>query len=229
MNGKMNLEALAFALSHDLRAAPRRVEAFAGLLRESLGPQAGSEATKLLDSIDSNAREMSVMLEDLMGLVRLAVVPCNREAVDLEKVVRDAWQDLQSSGRAGKCTLQLAKLEPVSGDRALLRHAVEHLLSNAAKFSAAHELPQVEVGTSVEGTETHFFVRDNGVGFNERYAERLFRPFSRLHSARDFAGRGMGLAVVDLVVSRHGGRAWASSTPGQGARFNFTLPAAVAA
>jgi signal transduction histidine kinase len=178
-----------------------------------------------LDRIESNVRKMSRMIDDLLRFSKAARAPISRRPVEPAKLVSELLEDLHFA-EAARTDVRLSVMPPCWADPALLLQVYVNLISNALKYSAKTERPCVEVGamTGSQG-ETIYFVRDNGVGFDASQADRLFGVFQRLHSSREFEGTGVGLAIVQRIVIRHGGRIWASSSPGNGATFHFTLSA----
>jgi PAS domain S-box-containing protein len=223
------LEAFSYSVSHDLRAPLAAVTAFTTALLghegAALSPRGRSYAESVLDS----AEHMRELIQALLMLSRLSKQTPRGEAVDLTALASDIADELQQAdpGRAVRFTVQPGLR--ATGDPALLRQVLANLLGNAWKFTARTPHPQVEVGASTEGGRPHFFVRDNGVGFDPANVHRLFQPFNRLHKAADFPGTGIGLATVMRIVARHGGDLWCDAAPGRGACFRFTLPATAGA
>ena len=218
------LEAFAYTISHDLRAPLRTLGGFCQLMTEECAVGCAREDTRIyLDRIETNVRSMSQMIDDLLRFSKAVRTPLARCAVEPKELVAELLRDTQfpEMARAAIC---VSALPSVWADAALLRQVFVNLISNALKYSAKAEMPRVEIGvtTAVPG-ETAFYVRDNGAGFDASRADKLFGVFQRFHSSREFEGTGVGLAIVQRIVSRHGGRVWASSTPGNGATFYFTL------
>jgi light-regulated signal transduction histidine kinase (bacteriophytochrome) len=167
---------------------------------------------------------MSVLIDDLLAFSRLgrkSMVPIE---LNMTELARNTFDRLHSDEENGKLEFRVGKLPSSTGDRSLLEQVWTNLLSNAIKFSSRKESPIVEVGAIVEETENVYFVRDNGAGFDPRYQDKLFGVFQRLHGESEFPGTGVGLALVHRIITRHGGRVWAHSQPGDGATFHFSLP-----
>ncbi|MBI3374621.1 MAG: PAS domain S-box protein [Betaproteobacteria bacterium] len=218
-----DLETFTSAVSHDLRGPTRRMAGFAGILREELGADAGEETLRLLGIIEANAEEMGVLVDALLRLARISHQPLVIEPVDLAVLAREAWEALDASLPRARVELRLADLPVRSVDRMLVKQVLINLLGNAVKFSARGEAPVVEVGVITDTGEEVFYVRDNGAGFDIAFAQKLFKPFSRLHARNEFEGTGIGLSIVELIARRHGGRVWAEGMPGQGATVHFSL------
>lgn len=219
------LEAFSYSISHDLRAPLRAIDGFARILVEDHGAQLDADAHRLLDVVRNNAGRMGRLIDDLLQFARVGRQVAHPVAIDMTDLVRAVVADLHAAAPAA--VISVGSLPPALGDPALLRQVWVNLIGNALKYSAKRARPTVEIGAT-NGTETSdevgYYVRDNGVGFDMQYAGKLFRVFERLHRAAEFDGTGVGLAIVQRIVHRHGGRAWATSEPDKGATFYFTLP-----
>jgi PAS domain S-box-containing protein len=220
------LEAFAAAVSHDLRGPLRAIAGFTELLSKSNRERLDASGQKFLDRVHANAQQMGRMVEDY-----LAFLSSNREQlghvteVDLKHLAHGVFAELAALPGQKSTQFVCAALPQAWGDVPMLRQVLVNLLGNALKYSSQQEHPVVEVGAT-PGEDVHtFFVRDNGAGLDLTQAARLFEPFQRFHSAAEFPGTGVGLAIVKRIVERHGGRIWAQSQPGAGATFFFTLPA----
>lgn len=216
------LSSFAYSVSHDLRAPLRRIEGFARILVEESVAALDERGHHCLDRIQAGAREMSDMVDSFLRLSRATRGELNLEPVDLSALAR-AVADEQAEKDAGRAvTVHIEPGVTVQGDRRLLRAALVNLFDNAWKYTRKAEVPEVWFGrTEVDG-RTAYYVRDNGVGFDPAFAARLFVPFNRLHKAEQFEGSGIGLATVQRIVARHGGRIWAEGLPGQGTTILFT-------
>lgn len=217
------LEAFAYSVSHDLRAPLRAVDGFSQALVEDYGPLLPAEAQRYLRTIREGAQRMAELIDDLLTFARLSRQPLSKGSVDTGKLVRDAFEELSVERAGRQIELRVGDLPPCEGDRALLKQVWGNLLANALKYTRRRELAFVEVGCGLEGGETVYFVRDNGTGFDMKYAHKLFGVFQRLHRAEEFEGTGVGLAIVQRIVHRHGGRVWAEGAVDRGATFYFTL------
>jgi PAS domain S-box-containing protein len=219
------LEAFSYSVSHDLRAPLRAINGFAGIVMEEYGSLVPDEGQKYLERIRASGQRMGELIDDLLAFSRLTRQPLNRQRVDTLKMVREALAELRPAGDLLPLDLRLGPLPECHGDPALLRQVWINLLSNALKYSRGRKPAIVEVGCEPDNGRggNAFFVRDNGVGFDMRYASKLFGVFQRLHRMDEFEGTGVGLAIVQRVVHRHGGEVWADSKLGEGATFHFTL------
>lgn len=219
-----DLEAFSYSVSHDLRAPLRAIHGFSSILVESQALRLDTEGLHALDVIRQNARRMAQLIDDLLEFSRLGRREVRRSPVELSSLVESIWKELLAIDHGPPAELRLHPLPAVQGDPVLLRQVMENLLSNALKFSSKRETRVVEVGCVEEDGETVFFVRDNGAGFDMRYADKLFGVFQRLHGPSEFEGTGIGLALVKQIVESHGGRVRAVSEVDAGATFFFTLP-----
>jgi signal transduction histidine kinase len=219
------LEAFSYSVSHDLRAPLRHMDGFSRILQQQYGPQLPEEAVHYLERIRSAATKMAALVEDLLHLSRIGRQSPHVETLTLDSLVAEAQAEVlpEAGGRA--IDWQIHALTEVDADSGLLRQVFTNLFSNAIKFTRKQLRPVIEVGCRQERAETVTFVRDNGVGFDPRYADKLFGVFQRLHRQDEFEGTGIGLATVQRIVHKHGGRVWAKSQVDQGATFYFSLPA----
>ena len=217
------LESFSYSVSHDLRAPLRHIAGYSQLLAERLGDDLGADARHFMDVIVGSAREMGQLIDDLLQLSRLGRADLHIGVVDMGACVQETLE-LVSAEYHGRATVRVGELPEVRGDRTLLRQVWVNLLENAFKYSQLRESPVIEVGAVVEDGETVYFVRDNGVGFDMAYADKLFAVFQRLHSTGEFEGTGIGLATVRRLVDRLGGRVWAQGAVDEGATFFFTVP-----
>ncbi len=221
---RTDFDLFAYAVSHDLRAPLRAIGGFSEVLLESEHGQLEDSARQYLPRIVSATQRMAQLLDDLLQLARFNRAELNPEAVDLAAVARETVSRLQAAQPERRVVVTIPAAAPVLGDRALLAAVLERLLDNAWKFTVHAEAPQIEFGCQADAALMRCYVRDNGVGFEPAQAGRLFQPLQRLHRASDFAGAGIGLAIVRRIVERHGGRVWAEGQPGAGACFWFSLP-----
>jgi signal transduction histidine kinase/HAMP domain-containing protein len=221
------LEAFSYTISHDLRAPLRALSGFSRMLTEEIGtdPMPG-QAGLYLDRIATNASRMSQMLDDLLLFSRASRAPLARREVRPEQLVKELLKDLRFP-EADRAQIRIEPMPACQADPALLRQVYTNLISNALKYSGKAEQPRVEIGATLNGeAPVTYFVQDNGAGFDMNYADKLFGVFQRLHTDKEFAGTGVGLAIVHRIVHRHGGRIWANAAPGKGATFYFSIPSA---
>ncbi len=220
------LESFSYSVSHDLRAPLRAIHGFARILLEDHHAKLDPEAQRLLGVIDQNTRRMGQLIDDLLAFSRLGRTDLTTGPVDMKELARLVADDVQraESDRNGSLEIRIDPLPPARGDRGLLRQVISNLILNAAKFTRGRPSARIEVGSHPNGDEVVYYVKDNGAGFDARYADKLFGVFQRLHSAEEFDGTGVGLAIVKRIVQRHGGRVWAEGAVNQGATFYFALP-----
>jgi signal transduction histidine kinase len=218
------IDALTRAVSHDLRAPLRAIQGFAQIALEECGAALPDEGRDHLRRVSLSARRMSDLIDGLAGLSRIDHAGIHQTVVDLGALSRSVWQVLERADPGRAIRFMVDERLEVSGDRRLLRIALDQLLQNARKFTVGTATPSVTVGRRQMDGETVFFVADNGAGFNPAYTSRLFTPFQRLHPESEFPGRGVGLSAVHRVIRRHGGRVWAEGAVACGATVFFTLP-----
>ncbi|MFC4454155.1 sensor histidine kinase [Deinococcus sonorensis] len=219
------LDSFVGAVSHDLRTPLRHLQGFLGLLRQRLEPRGlAEEDLRLLDVLSASSLRLNRMLDELLALARVSRQALSFHQVNLSEVIRDAWGNLTPELQDREVDWQCGELPRVYGEPELLRLAFENLLNNALKYTAGQPVACIQVSCELGISEAVIAVHDNGVGFDPRYASRLFGAFQRLHSDREFSGVGMGLANVKRIVQRHGGRVWAEAQPGRGATFFLALP-----
>jgi signal transduction histidine kinase len=220
------LEAFSYSVSHDLRAPLRAITAFSEILVSDHGASLSPDARTIADRVLVNSQRMARLIEDLLAFSRFTRQSLTRRPVDMARLVNEVLDELRKSGDTRPVTVEIGALPPCQGDHSLLRQVWINLLSNAFKFTRHQPEPRVEIGCREEADKIVYFVRDNGAGFDMKFAGRLFGVFQRLHRADEFEGTGIGLSIVHRIVQRHGGRIWAEAEEGKGATFFFSLPAA---
>jgi PAS domain S-box-containing protein len=218
------LEAFSYSVSHDLRAPLRGVDGFANILLQKYSASLDEKGRHYLERIRAASQRMARLIDDLLRLSRITRAELRRAPVDLGALAAEVASDLRQADPGRQVEILIADDLRARGDRELLRIVIENLVGNAWKFTSKTEEARIEVGTAVHDGERSFFVRDNGVGFEMEYRDKLFTPFQRLHEEAEFEGTGIGLATVQRIVRRHGGRVWAEGKPNEGATFSFTLP-----
>ena len=221
------LEAFSYSVSHDLRAPLRHMDGFSRILQQEYGTQLPKEARHYVDRVRSATTHMSSLVEDLLQLSRLGRQSPQLCRVALRNLVEEARAETLSAVGDRDIQWRIGKLPEAEVDATLFRQVWVNLLSNAIKFTRNQTKSVIEIGSREKAGETIVFVRDNGAGFDPRYADKLFGVFQRLHRQDEFEGTGIGLATVQRIIKKHGGRVWAESQPGQGATFYFTLPTVV--
>jgi PAS domain S-box-containing protein len=217
------LEAFSYSVSHDLRTPLRAVDGFSQAVEEDYGPQLPEEGRRYLRTIREGAQRMGTLIDDLLAFSRLSRQPVNKQLVDTGKLVRDILEELNPRQQGRQVEIHIGNLPSCQGDAALLKQVWVNLLSNALKYTRKRESAVIEIGCVQEQGTNTYFVRDNGSGFDMKYAHKLFGVFQRLHRVEDYEGTGVGLAIVQRIIHRHGGRIWAEAALERGATFHFTL------
>ena len=217
------LEAFSYSVSHDLRAPLRAMDGFSQILARQYENILDDDGKHLLKRVRQNAEQMAELIDDLLRLSRITRAELRISQVDLTSLVLEILESLHAAEPDRRIEVDISPRVRVNADERLLRVALENLLGNAWKFTMKTENPRIEFGVEMSGNDPVYFIRDNGVGFSMDYADKLFGPFQRLHTVEEFPGTGIGLAIVQRIVNRHGGKIWAASKPGEGAAFFFTL------
>jgi signal transduction histidine kinase len=218
------LEAFSYSVSHDLRAPLRHVGGYLELLAEHVQGNLDEKGRHYLDIVLDSTQQMGSLIDDLLAFARTGRTEMRETTVGLVELVKQVQKDLAVDLKERKVVWTLGRLPEVKGDPVLLKQVVANLLGNAIKYTSTRAEVAIEIGCREEGEEWVFFVRDNGVGFDMRYAHKLFGVFQRLHSAEEFEGTGIGLATIRRIIGRHGGRTWAEGKVDEGATFYFSLP-----
>ena len=217
------LEAFTYSVAHDLRAPLRHIDGFTRLLAETVGKDLGQEAQHYMERILSGTQTMTQLVEDLLNLSRVGRREMQVQMVGLNTLVTEVLEGLEHETQERQVEWKINKLPFVEADASLLKQVLANLLSNALKYTRPRERAAIEVGTMEHSGDQAVFVRDNGVGFSMKYADKLFGIFQRLHRAEDFEGTGVGLATVQRIIHKHGGRVWAEAELDKGATFFFTI------
>jgi PAS domain S-box-containing protein len=217
------LESFSYSVSHDLRAPLLTIDGFSRMVLKGYADKLDDEGRRKLNVIRGSSQKMGQLIDDLLSFSRLGRKELVNTRLDMEALVRTAWTELTLLNPERRIQFSVQKLPHASGDQALIKEVLVNLLSNAFKFSKFRETATVEVGAYPEKERNVYFVKDNGVGFDMQYYDKLFSVFQRLHSAEEFEGTGVGLAIVQRIVRRHGGSVWAEGKVGEGATFYFTL------
>ncbi len=216
------LEAFSYSISHDLRAPLRAVDGFSQAVMEDYGELLPEGGRNYLQTIRNGAQRMGMLIDDLLAFSRLSRQPVTKQEVNTANLVANVLEELKPQHDGREVEIRIGDLPPCQGDAALLKQVWINLLSNAIKYSRDRKPAIIEIGCKREQEENVYFVRDNGAGFDMKYAHKLFGVFQRLHRSEEFEGTGVGLAIVQRIVNRHGGRIWADAAPGKGATFYFT-------
>ena len=224
------LEAFSYSVAHDLRAPLRHMDGFIRLLKKHAWTSLEEKNQRYLGIISDSARQMGLLIDDLLAFSRVGRAELKVLPVSLQQLVQEAMQELREETQGRDIAWKIGQLPEVMVDRSMMRLVMINLLANAVKFTGKRERAEIEVGTSPDEAEgIVVFVRDNGVGFDMEYADKLFGVFQRLHPAEEYEGTGIGLANVQRIIHRHKGRTWARGEVDQGATFYFSLPKATEA
>ncbi len=218
------LESFSYSVSHDLRAPLRHVTGFALLLQKQGAPILDEKTLHYLDTISESAKQMGILIDDLLAFSRIGRSELKKSRINMGYLVQGILKDFEEETRDRDIGWKVGELPEVSCDGAMLRLVFVNLISNALKFTRPRSKAEIEIGCFSEKEEFVFFVRDNGVGFDPKYQDKLFGVFQRLHHQDEFEGTGIGLANVRRLIHRHGGRTWADSQIDKGATFYFSLP-----
>jgi PAS domain S-box-containing protein len=226
-SSNQELESFCYSVSHDLRAPLRAINGYARLLERNYGSRLDDEGARFLSTICSACERMAHLIDDLLEFSRLGRQTLQLEPVDMASMVSKVIDDTMEGREVAPPVIETLPLPPVNGDRGLLHLVWLNLIDNAIKYTTGMESPRIRIDAEVVGDEVIYSVTDNGIGFDMRYAEKLFGVFQRLHSDAKYPGTGVGLAIAHRIIARHGGRIWARSEPGRGTTFSFAIPANV--
>jgi light-regulated signal transduction histidine kinase (bacteriophytochrome) len=218
------LEAFSYSVSHDLRAPLRAINGFSWIMLEEYSDQLDDEGKRYLNLIKENTQRMALLIDGILSLSRLGRLEMKVTEMDMGELATGVVKELKTFSPERACQFRLSPLPPARGDRMMIHQVLVNLLSNAVKFTRLKKAPVIEVGGWSEEHENTYYVKDNGSGFDMRYADKLFGTFQRLHRQEEFEGTGIGLAIVQRIIQRHGGRVWAEGKVNEGAAFYFTLP-----
>jgi PAS domain S-box-containing protein len=218
------LEAFCYSVSHDLQTPLRAIDGYSRKIMQRQGEQFDAETRNQFTIIRGSILKMGQLISDLLAFSRLRRKKLSIVAWDMETVVKEAWKELKAANPGQSMTLRMEGLPQVTGDRELIKQVVANILANAVKFSKFRENVIVEVGGHVKGTENIYTIKDNGIGFDMAYYDKVFGMFQQLHNPDEYEGTGIGLAIGQRIINRHGGRIWAESEVGKGATFYFSLP-----
>ena len=218
------LEAFSYSVSHDLKAPVRAIEGFSRRLVAKHAANLDTEGIRLLNVVCTNTKRMNQLIDDLLAFSRLGQQQIRKSVIDLSVLTKHIFQQFLDQAPERDLQLTVNDLPLVLGDPNLIKQVMVNLLANAIKYTRPGKPAVIEVGGRSEGSETFYYIKDNGIGFDERYAHKIFGTFERLHSADEYEGTGIGLAIVKRIIERHGGRVWAEGKLNDGATFYFALP-----
>ena len=217
------LEAFSYSVSHDLRAPLRAIDGFSRILLEDYPDKLDDEGKRFLNIIRTNTQKMGQLIDDLLAFSRLGRQEMNLSDIGMTELAKGVFEEIKPAGTERALQFNINSLPIAQGDHSLMKQVFVNLLTNAIKFTRPKENSVIEVGGSNGGDENIYYVKDNGIGFDMQYVDKLFGVFERLHSSEEFEGTGVGLAIVHRIIHRHGGRVWAEGKVGEGATFYFTL------
>ncbi|MDI1302310.1 MAG: ATP-binding protein [bacterium] len=216
-----DLETFSYSVSHDLKAPLRALDGFARLLMERAPDRLDNEDNRLLGIIRSSSNSMARLIDDLLHFSRIGRSSLRHKTINMKKMAEEVWRE-SSADYTGQ--IRIDELPDAIGDEALIRQVWINILDNAVKYSSKKEAAQITISGTINHTGSQYHIRDNGAGFDMRHIDKLFNVFQRLHKPDDFPGTGIGLAIVERIIRRHGGNVWAEGSPGKGAGFHFFLP-----
>lgn len=217
------LESFSYSVSHDLRAPLRALDAYSKILEEDYSKVLDAEGKRLLGNIQYNAKKMGALVDDLLSFSRLGKNEIKKSSINMHEMVESVLNEIKGS-MPHKASVKIHTLLPANADNILLQQVWVNLISNSIKYSRKKEKPSVEIGSVKSKGETTYYIKDNGAGFDMEYAGKLFGVFQRLHNEKEFEGTGIGLAIVERIIAKHGGRVWAEAKLNEGAIFYFALP-----
>lgn len=218
------LEAFSYSVSHDLRAPLRAISGFSRAISEDCSSALDDEGRRYLLLIQENVQRMGALIDGLLAFSRLGRQSLKISEIDMGRMSKEVFDEIALQQLGQDITFSSGPMPPLHGDAIMLRQVLVNLISNAVKFTRRREKALIEVGYAADIEGGAYYVRDNGAGFDMQYADKLFGVFERLHSSEEFEGAGVGLALVERIITRHGGRIWATSVLGRGATFFFTIP-----
>ena len=218
------LESFSYSVSHDLRAPLRAIAGFSQMILKKEGERFDEETRRRFQVISDNAETMGRLIDDLLAFSRLGRQAIAKRGLDMEELIGEVWEELVTINPGRELNLKIGRMPAASGDRTLIRQVYSNLLENAVKFTRGRDAAVIEAGSYVKDNEPVYYVRDNGVGFDMKFYDKLFGVFQRLHTDEEYKGTGIGLALVQRIVHRHGGRVWAEGAVDEGACFYFSLP-----
>jgi len=217
------LETFSYSISHDLKAPLRAISGYAGMLKEDYSGSLDEEGNRLLNVVSENAVKMGQLIDDVLMYSRMGRKPLKKTEIDMKKLAEDIFAEQKKECPERKIHFNVKTVPTCRADRVLIKQVLFNLISNAIKYTKAKEDTAIEIGSrKIDGKAT-YYIKDNGIGFDIKYADKMFGLFQRLHSTKEFEGTGVGLAIVQRLVNRHRGKIWAEAKPNEGATFYFTL------
>ncbi len=223
-NVNKELEAFSYSVSHDLRTPLRAISGYSIMLKEDYEAELDTEGKRIIRNIITNAKMMGQLIDDLLSFSRLGKKELVRTQIDMQLLAKNVVNELLQSEPENKCRFNIDVLSPIKADQVMIKQVLLNLVSNAIKYSSKKPDPEIVIGSMDKETDTIYYVKDNGVGFDMAYANKLFGVFQRLHSQEEFEGSGVGLALVKRIIKKHKGEIWAEGIENKGATFYFSLP-----
>jgi len=223
-NANKELEAFAYSVSHDLRAPLRSIIGYSNILAEEYHDKVDEEGHRIIHTIIKNTNRMGQLIDDLLEFSRMGRKNLSRDPVNMSTLVNEVVEDMQANENKRKIEFNILNLMTCKADRNMMQQVWINLVSNALKYTRNQEVARIEIGSETDHDMIHYYIRDNGVGFNMKYSNKLFGVFQRLHTVDEFEGTGVGLALVKRIINRHGGEVWADSTVGKGTILHFSIP-----
>jgi light-regulated signal transduction histidine kinase (bacteriophytochrome) len=217
------LESFSYSVSHDLRAPLRAIDGFSRIILRQQGDKFDEKTRHQFNLIRDNVKLMGGLIENLLSFSRVQKTSMSISVIDMDKLAREEWNEIKTANKEQRIELKIKKIKPGYGDRTLIRQVLINLFSNAVKFTRNKKQGIIEMNSYIESGKTVYCIKDNGAGFDMAHYDKLFGVFQRLHSSEEYEGTGIGLAIVQRIISRHGGRVWAESELEKGATFFFTL------
>jgi len=220
------LESFSYSISHDLRAPLRAIDGFSRIILRQQGDKFDEKTRHQFNMIRDNINLMAVLIENLLSFSRVQKASMSISVIDMDKLSREVWNEIRTANKERKLNFKITKIKPGYGDLTLIRQVLFNLFSNAVKFTKNQKRSIIEMSSYIESDKTVYCIKDNGAGFDMAHYDKLFGVFQRLHSNEEYEGTGIGLAIVQRIINRHGGRVWANSEVEKGATFCFTLNSA---
>lgn len=218
------LESFSYSVSHDLRAPLRAVHGYARMLKDDYGNHLEAEAIRIMNNIIGSSLKMGQLIDDLLTFSRLGRKELAKTEIPMQSMVTNLCNEIKNEQHNRNIQFNISELKSAQGDSVTIKQVWVNLISNAVKYSKLIEIAIIEIGSEISGNETIYFIKDNGAGFDMRYADKLFGVFQRLHNDEKFEGTGVGLAIVHRIITKHGGRVWAEGKVNEGAVIHFSLP-----
>jgi len=222
-NSVTELRSFSYTVSHDLKAPLRAIDGFINIIQQDYGKLFDTEAARLFGIVKENVKKMTDLINDLLAFSRLGLAELNKDYIDFNELINSLINEVIPEDTRKKTEIEISRMPVVYADYSMIKNVWLNLITNAVKFSSGNERIQIKIGFKKRKNGSVFFISDNGIGFDMKYHQQIFKVFSRLHNESEYEGTGVGLAIAEKAVSKHGGRLWAKSEPGKGATFYFTL------